>query len=160
MKVDWNFDEFYYFTEQLKNMSRFEREMGYAAKEIASALLRSIKSLTPIGDTWQLINGWNGNNLAVRRVGEELEVLLVNTDEKAVWVNDGHRAYNQFGGPYKIHTRVKVTSPHRWQKGNPDLYVFGHFFVERGILQVSNTKVVEQIILKKLHKWWEGCFYG
>ena len=156
MRLEWDFKEFTDFANNLTNWSRFEREMQFAAKEIAGVLLRTIKTLTPTDKTWQLINGWNGNDLAVRKVTNGFEVVLVNKCEYATWVNDGHKAYNQYGGPYEIHNRVKVKSPHKWQKGNPTYYVFGHFFVERGILQLDNTQQVEEIIMKKLQKWWES----
>lgn len=156
MKIDWDFSELNKFADNLSNPANFEREMKFATKELASALLRAIKTFTPVGNTYQLVNGWNGNDFAVKQVEGGFEVLLVNTDEKALWVNDGHKAYNQFGGPYKIHNRVKVTSAHQWQKGSATYYVFGHFFVERGIVQLNNTKEIEQIIMQKLQKWWDS----
>lgn len=156
MKIEWDFSEFTKFANELSQTAKFNREMQFATKELASALLKAIKYLTPVGDTYQLVNGWNGNNFAVRQVANGFEVLLVNTDEKAIWVNDGHMAYNQHGGPYPIKRRVKVKSPHQWQKGTPEMYVFGHFFVERGILQLSNSQQIEQIIYKHLQKWWRS----
>lgn len=156
MKIEWDVSELIDFANHLSDTSKFDREMRFAAKEIASVLLKAIKTFTPVGDTYQLVNGWNGNDFAIKVVDGGFEVLLVNTDEKALWVNDGHKAYNQFGGPYPIRHRVKVTSAHQWQKGNPSYYVFGHFFVERGILQLNNTKQVEQIIMNKLKKWWDS----
>lgn len=158
MKIEWDFKELYNFADKLSKTSGLERELRFATKELAAALLKHIKNFTPIGDTYQLMNGWNGNDFAVKKVNNGFEVLIVNTDEKALWVNDGHKAYNQFGGPYPIKKRIKVTSPRKWQKGDQTYYVFGHFFVERGILEMSNAKEVEQIIMKKLQKWWEGCF--
>lgn len=156
MKLEWDFGELIEFVNNLNNTDKFERQMKFAAKELASELLKMIKSFTPTGDTYQLIAGWNGNDFAVKKVSNGFEVLLVNTDEKAGWVNDGHKAYNQYGGPYKIHTRVKVKSPYQWQKGSQNMFVFGHFFVERGILQFTNTQQIEQIIMQKLQKWWDS----
>ena len=156
MKIKWDFSELTEFADNLSNISKFEREMQFAVKELASVLLKTIKTLTPVGDTYQLVNGWNGNDFAVRQVEGGFEVLLVNTDSKALWVNDGHRAFNQFGGPYPIKRRIKVSSPYQWQKGSTTYYVFGHFFVERGILQLTNTQQVEQIIMKKMQKWWDS----
>ena len=170
MKIEWDFKELTAFADKLTKTSTLDRQLRFATKELAAALLRHIKTFTPIGETYQLVNGWNGNDFAVKKVANGFEVLLVNTDEKALWVNDGHRAFNQYGGPYKIHDevkvgpfgklqgRIKVTTPYKWQKGNKQYYVFGHFFVERGILEMSNADKIEQIIMKKLQKWWEGCF--
>lgn len=156
MKITWDTSEWEKFANDLSNVSRFEREMKFATKELASALLKAIKTFTPVGDTYQLMSGWDGNDFAVKQVGNGFEVLLVNKDEKAIWVNDGHTAHNQYGGPYPIHKRVKVTSPYQWQQGDATFYVFGHFFVERGILQINNTQQVEQIIMRKLQKWWDS----
>lgn len=157
MKVEWDFNELYNFAEHIGNTSKFEREMKYAVKEISAVLLKNIKNLTPIDKTWQLINGWNGNSFLVRQVDGGFEVELVNTTEYATWVNDGHRVRNQADGEYlQVHNRVKVPTAHKWQKPKNNYYVFGHFFVERGILQVSNTTQVEEIIAKKLQKWWDS----
>ena len=161
MKIEWDLSELTKFATELSNTTKFEREMKFAAKEIASVLLKKIKDLTPIGDTWELYNGWNGNTFAVKSVNGGFEVLLVNTDEKATWVNDGHRVRNSQeqvkNNTYlTVHRRVKVQAPYKWQKDKSNQYVFGHFFVERGILQLSNSKQVEQIIMKKLQKWWDS----
>jgi hypothetical protein len=160
MKFEWDLTELVEFANNLENVSRFEREMQFAAKELAAALLRQIKNLTPIGDTYQLVNGWNGNDFAVKKVNGGFEVLLVNKDEKALWVNDGHRSFNKFNvgtnDPYVVHTRKKVRSPYKWQQGDGTHWVYGHFFVERGILQLNNAQQVEQIIMRKLQKWWNS----
>lgn len=150
MKVEWDFSEFVEFANNISSMEdTFER----ITKDISKALLKRMKSLTPI-DEYDLINGWNGNQFLVTNTSGGYKVLIVNKDEKAVWVNDGHRAFNQYGGPYQIKRRIQVRSPHSWQEGDATYYVFGHFFVERGILQLKNTKEIEQIIMRELQKWW------
>ena len=129
MKLEWDFSELNKFAKNLGQVSKFEREMQYAAKELAAELLKRIKTLTPVGDTYQLVNGWNGNDFAVKKVDNGFEVLLVNTDEKALWVNDGHKVKNRKDGPYlQVHNRVKVRSAHQWQNPVSDWYVYGHFF--------------------------------
>lgn len=157
MKLEWDFKELNDFADNLKSFgSAFNPHLERATKEIARALLKHMRNLTPIDKTGQLIQGWDGNAFLVKAVTNGFEVDIVNSAEYAAWVNDGHKAYNQFGGPYKIHSRVKVTSPHQWQKGSPTYYVFGHFFVERGILQLDNTDQIERIIYKHLQNWWKG----
>ena len=168
MKVEWDFSELYEFADNLNDLSKFEREIKFAAKEISAVLLKMMKEFTPVDKSWQLINGWNGNSFLVKQVKGGFEVEIVNTTEYARAVNDGHKAYNQYGGAYKIKEfnpkgawgkpegRIKVTKAYSWQKGNPTYYVFGHFFVERGILKLSTTKQVEDIIMKKLQKWWDS----
>lgn len=157
MKFEWDFSEFTEFANNLSNLVTFEEAMKRATSEISKALLKRIRSLTPIEDG-QLISGWNGNNFLVTETKDGYEVLLVNTTDYAPYVNDGHMAYNQYGGPYPINpdNRVKVTTPYPWQQGDATYYVFGHFFVERGILQLCNTTEIEQIIMKELQKWWDS----
>lgn len=169
MKLEWDFQELYDFGDNLKSLdSAFSPYLQRATKELAKALLEDIKDLTPIGDTGRLIKGWDGNAFLVEPLKSGYVVKLVNTTPYALAVNDGHKAYNQFGGPYPIHDEVSVgpygklsgrivlTSPYQWQQGDLKYYVFGHFFVERGILQFSNTDKIEKLIMKELQKWWDS----
>ena len=157
MKIDWDLSELFDFGDNLSGLtSVFDEHLQRATKEIAEVLLQYIKGLTPKDETGKLIDGWNGNAFLVTPVANGYEVEIVNKTEYAAWVNDGHKAYNQFGGPYPIRNRVKVVSPYQWQQGSPKYYVFGHFFVERGIEQLNNTKEIEQIIMQELQKWWDS----
>lgn len=155
MKIDWDFTELTEFANKLSGVAVLEKSMKNATKRLAKALLRWMKEFTPV-DSYELISGWDGNNFAVRRTETGFEVLIVNKTPYAAAVNDGHKAYNQFGGPYPIKRRIQVRSPHQWQKGDPNWYVFGHFFVERGILRLSETSEIEQIIFNELQKWWDS----
>lgn len=158
MRFDWDFSELYQFADKLGEVGRLETALKRATKDIAKALLKRMKSLTPV-DEYDLISGWEGNHFLVKEVDGGFEVLIVNRDEKATWVNDGHRVRNRKDGPfYKVKRRIQVRKPHQWQKPVNDWYVFGHFFVERGILQLNNTVEIEEIIMRELEKWWEGCF--
>lgn len=156
MKLEWDFTELTEFADRLNDFSRFEKYAEKAAKEISKVLLKWMKSYTPV-DEYTLINGWDGNNFAVTKNGDNFEVLIVNKTPYALAVNDGHKAYNQFGGPYPIKRRIQVRSPHKWQRGDATYYVFGHFFVERGILRLAETKEIETIIMDQLQKWWESA---
>lgn len=156
MKLMWDFQELYDFAEKLTD-ERLEKTFERVTKEIAEVLLKYMRGFTP-KETGQLIDGWNDNAFLVKAVNDGYEVEIVNKTEYALWVNDGHRAFNQYGGPYEIHNRVKVKVPHEWQKGDYNYHVFGHFFVERGIAQFTNTTEIEKIIMNELHKWWKGCF--
>ena len=155
MKFEWDLSELVEFGDNLVNFD-LENTFKRITKELGKALLTRMKSLTPVGDTYDLINGWNGNQFAVTEKDGGYEVLVVNKDPKALYVNDGHRVLNQYGGPYPIKKRIQVRSPHPWQKGDATYYVFGHFFVERGIVQLANTSEIEQIIMKELQKWWDS----
>jgi hypothetical protein len=156
MKLVADFSELTKFVNNLNDVGRLEAVFNRIAKDIAKAMLRCMKSLTPV-DEYELINGWNGNHFAVGRTENGFEVLIINKDPKAIWVNDGHKAYNQFGGAYPIKRRIQVRSPHKWQQGDPTWYVFGHFFVERGIEQFNRTQELEQIIMRELQKWWDSA---
>ena len=156
MKIEWDFKELFDFGDNLKSLgSAFDKHLKTATRDIAKALLKRMKSLTPV-DGYDLINGWDGNQFLVTGTNNGYEVLIVNKDPKALWVNDGHLAKNQYGGPYPIKHRIQVRTPHQWQTGDGTWYVFGHFFVERGILQLNNTNEIEQIIMRELQKWWDS----
>lgn len=156
MKIEWDFSELVRFADNLTN-SNLEDTFKRITKELAEVLLKDIQKITPKGETGELIDGWNGNAFLVKSVPEGYEVEIVNKTEYAAWVNDGHRVRNQKDGPYlKVYNRVKVPVAHPWQNPVSDYYVFGHFFVERGILQMSNTNKIENIIMKELQKWWDS----
>ena len=171
MNAEWDFSELYEFAERLESMSEFEKHIKRATQDVAKALLKRMKGLTPV-DEYDLINGWNGNKFIVTESEYGYEVLIVNKTPYALAVNDGHRAYNQYGGPYPIKPynpkgawgkpegRIQVRSPHKWQKGDATYYVFGHFFVERGIQQMASTKEIEHLIYAQLQDWWEECVNG
>lgn len=157
MQIKWDLHELIDFGDNLRSLgSAFSPNLQRAARDIAKALLRDMKTFTPIDKTGKLIRGWEGNDFLVKPAKDGYIVEIVNTTEYALAVNDGHRAFNQFGGPYPIKRRVKVKSPHQWQEGDLTMYVFGHFFVERGILKLENTDEIEQIIMKELQKWWDS----
>lgn len=170
MKLEWDFHEFSDFTARLNDIARLEDSCKVAAEEIAQKLLVMLRNNTPV-DSGKLVAGWDGQ-FKITKLKHGFKVTLYNRVEYARAVNDGHKAYNQYGGPYPIHDevsigpygklrgRIAVTSPKQWQQGDPTMYVFGHFFVENSILQLSNTKQIEQIVYKQLQQWWKGCFHG
>lgn len=160
MRVEWDFSELYRFADRLRNVSNFEKHMKAAAEKIARELCRKMKQLTPV-EYGDLIDGWNGNKFLATKVKNGYEVLIINKTPYARYVNDGHRVRNQKDGPYlQVKHRIKVPSPHQWQVDVSEWYVFGHFFVERGILQLNNTKQIESIIFIELKRWWEECVNG
>ena len=155
MKLEWDFSELYEFADNLENISRFEEVAERITKDISKALLKRIKGFTPV-DGYDLINGWDKTKIIVTEVNGGFEVLLTNPVEYALYVNDGHRAFNQYGGAYPIKKRVQVRSAYPWQKGDATYYVFGHFFVERGIISLTESKEIESIIYRELQKWWDS----
>lgn len=162
MKLEWDFKELYDFADNLSNFGRLKPTFERIARDVSKALLKRMKGLTPV-DEYDLINGWDGNKFLVTEVADGFEVLIVNKTDYALFVNDGHPSHNQFnkgGSPYEVKHRVQVRTPHKWQKGDGVHWVFGHFFVERGIIQLKATKEIESIIMRELEKWWEGCING
>ncbi len=169
MRFVWDFHEFEEFADKIGNLSGFDVAMIEATKRLAKTLLELMKSLTPV-DSGTLVSGWDGNDFIVKKFDNGYRVDIVNTTPYAQDVNDGHMAYNQYGGAYPIHDevfvgafgkmqgRIAVPSPYQWQQGDKTMYVYGHFFVERAVLQLENTAEIEKIILKLLQNWWKRCF--
>lgn len=159
MKIEWDLSDLFDFSDKLGEYSRYETELKRATKEIAHELQRRIKQHTPIGDTWALINGWDKNDFAVRQVGKGFEVLLVNPTEYATWVNDGHRQKpGRFIPGHFLSGRFYYDPTADGGMVLRQPFVKGRLFVEKGILDLENTTLVESIIQKHLEKWWEGCF--
>lgn len=160
MKITWDFKNFYDFANRVSKITLFETHMKQATKDISKALLNRMKSLTPVDD-YDLINGWDGNAFLVKQAQNGFEVLIINKCPYALYVNDGHRVRNRKDSPYlKVKHRVQVRSPHQWQVDVSEWFVYGHFFVERGILQLTKTQEIEAIICKHLQRWWEECING
>lgn len=158
MKIEWEFKDLINFASKLGD-NRFEIELKHATKELANALLKRIKSHTPIGDTWELINGWDKTDLAVRRTDKGYEVLLVNSTRYATWVNDGHKQRpGRFIPGYFAHGRFYYDPTHNGGMVLRKSAVKGRFFVEKGILDINNSNEIQSIIREHLRKWWEGCF--
>ena len=167
MKFEWDLSELTQFGNRLENLSAFNESMENATKRLSKALLKWMKEFTPV-EEYDLINGWNGNKFLVIKQPDGFEVLIVNKTPYALAVNDGHMVYNQYGGPYKVKEynpkgvfgrpegRIQVRTPYQWQENISEWFVFGHFFVERGILRLKDTKQIEQIIMQELKKWWDS----
>lgn len=157
MKIQWDLREFEQFVNGLSNTTHLLNTFKRITKEIARELLRRIKLFTPVDDG-TLISGWDGNALVVNTLPNgNFEVKIVNKVEYARWVNDGHRVRNRPDGEFlKVKNRVKVQTPYEWQDDTSEWYVYGHFFVERGIVELKDTQVIEQLIMRELQKWWES----
>jgi hypothetical protein len=157
MKIQWDFSELTEFANNLSTTSRLDLELKRATKEIAHELLKRIKKHTPIGDTWALINGWDKNDFAVYQTATGFEVLLINPTEYATWVNDGHRQRpGRFIPGHFINNRFYYDPTAKGGMVLRKPFVKGRLFVEKGILEMGNTTLVESIILKHLEKWWES----
>lgn len=160
IKIDFEYEDLINFAEALDNYEQYESYMMMAAQELAKALHRMLLLRTPVV-TGQLRSGWNkGDNLAfnIRRENGGFYVTLTNYTEYAKSVNDGHYSYNQFnkgGDPYVVRNRTpKIYDIEGSNKS--DTYVFGHFFVEKALIDVE-TVDLERIIYDKLDDWFGWC---
>ena len=156
INIDVDFSELDGFIDKLTSGYGIDKYISDATEDLAEKLLVLIKQRTPIGETSALISGWGGE-IYVTRIANGNEVTLVNNCEYALSVNDGHVSKNQFGGPYIVKHRVKVPTPKQWQVGDAT-YVFGHFFVEEGIVDIYDK--VEEIVLPHLNNWLRWCING
>jgi hypothetical protein len=161
MKVQWDFSELNKFANRLVT-SDLDNTFKRITQEIAKVLLRHMRGLTPVDKTHKLIDGWNGNAFVVIPMADGFKVEIVNKTEYAAWVNDGHRVRNRPEGEYlQVHKRIKVPTPHKWQKPVSNYYVFGHFFLEESIYEFTDgTDSIRRTIKEKLREWWEWCFSG
>lgn len=154
MRATWDFSELYKFADELKDKKKFDKYAKRAVREVAKELVDAIKGYTPIGETGKLIKGWDKRKIRVINTGDGYEVLLVNDVEYATYVNDGHYSYNQFnkgGDPYIVRNR---TVPY-YMGNSASTFVYGRFFVEKGIAQYSNYGDLEKTITTNLEKWWD-----
>lgn len=162
MKLEWDFSELYEFAERLDNTAKFESYCKKTTQEIAKLLRKWIIDETP-KVTGELVKGWDGDNLAyvVEQQATGFKVTLMNKVPYAKAVNDGHRVRNRKRGPYyKVHTRVKVPVSYTWQLDDSEWFVYGHFFVERAIVELAATDKLEKILYRELNKWFAWCVNG
>lgn len=146
MRLRWDFDELWEFRDRLEQTEKFEKYAKQATRELAKVLQDMLFQYTPVR-TGNLCASWGGaENMAytVKRVPKGFEVTLTNSaankkgDMYGEWVNDGHRSFNQFGGPYG--------------------FVPGKFFVEASVS--ATEPKAESVIYEQLKKWWEACLNG
>lgn len=161
MKLKWDFEELYDFADNVGNVSKFESYCINLTKELAKVLHDMLFATTPV-KTGNLCAGWgNSENYAyiVKRETEGFVVDLVNKEEYALYVNDGHYSYNQYnvgGRPYVVkHRTVPYT-----QGKSARTFVFGHFFVEKSIVQLKSSDALEKVLYKELEKWFRWCVNG
>lgn len=146
MKAEWDFHELIDFAGKLQNTYNLEVTLMTATQNVAKVLHQLLLENTPV-DTGNLRKMWSaGDNLAftVEKVNNGFQVTFINTA----------RANDQNGFMYGI----AVNDGHRTPSGKG--WVMGRFFVEKSILQVSESKQIEAIVYKELQKWFEGCVNG
>ena len=158
MKLKWDLDELWNFRDKL-TVATFEKHMKNMTRELAYILLQMIKKHTPV-KTGKLQSGWdNTENLSYTIIQTKtgFKVELVNKVDYATYVNYGHRSKNQYGGPYTV-TKRTVALDDRWGQTATEYYVYGHFFLEKGVL--DSEQKMEHVLNKHLNRWWKECFSG
>jgi hypothetical protein len=160
MKVKFDFKELERFNDKLQDKAELHKHYRVICKELADELKKVVKSKTPV-KTGNLKSGWDGQkSYLIRKNKNGYSITLYNRVPYADAVNYGHYSYNQFnvgGEPYVVRNRHVP-----YYDGNSDdTFVFGHFFVEKSVLELENNPaVLEQIMEKELLKWWRWCVNG
>ena len=144
------------FQYALANDEQLENLMIKITHYCAKKLLDYLQIKTPVV-TGQLRSGWGGENLAckVHPVAGGYVVKFTNAVEYAKWVNDGHLVRNRADSPYfkVVHRTVEyydgTMSPY---------YVYGHFFVEKSIFELTDGNFeLDAIANRFLDQWWDWC---
>lgn len=145
MKVEYDFSELTKFASRLQDTHDLDSALMAATRQVARVLHQHLLIQTPV-KTGNLRKMWSaGDNLlfTVNKVGSGYEVIFINTA----------RANSAKGFMYGI----AVNDGHRTVSGG---WVMGRFFVETAILQTAESTQLENLIMKELKKWWEGCLNG
>lgn len=160
MKFKWDFHELFDFGKRISNASKFDEVCVELTREISKVYLKMIQTNTPV-ETGTLKMRWMmGDNLAYRvtKVDDGYMVEFSNDVEYAHWVNYGHRVKNRADSPYyKVRRR---TVPY-YDGNSSDYFVYGHFFIEKSVEQLTNgNHILDQICYRELEKWFRWCLGG
>lgn len=155
MDIKWEFEDFKQFEKALLDAT-FGAEIKEATEEVGKTALNAIKRTTPV-KTGKLRAGWTGNDCKAQRTSNGYTSEMSNTVSYAAHVNDGHRVRNRSDGAYyKVKHRIKVPIASEWQANTSDWYVFGHFFVEKGLK--STREKMKPILNRHFNEWWNKKF--
>ena len=144
MKLKWDFSEFTKFAESLQDFSKFDKFAKQATREIAVALREALFRNTPV------LTG----NLAASWGGEENYSFTVKKLESGYSVTLKNHAMNNKSPKYpNFKYGLAVNDGHRTPNGG---WVMGRFFVEKSIIQTSESNELESIVMRELEKWWKG----
>ena len=161
MKLEVDVSEITNFFQNLGDEALFDEAMQSAVRKIGKEMKKMLIDNTPY-KTGKLQKGWKYSHYIIKDEGDGYSVTLTNKVDYARAVNYGHYSRNQFNPtssgkpPYVVKNR---TVPYT-QGNNADTFVFGHFFVEKSMLQLRDSKVIERILRKELVKWFKRCANG
>ena len=134
------------FKDKFQKLVDNDAEIKNAIAAIGEQILRELIHETPV-DTGRLKAQWRKDNsniaLQVHDTGYGWELTLVNTTEYASWVEKGHYAYNQYGGPWPV-KNAKVPDSSGW--------VYGRFFV-RKTENVWNNGKLDRSLTIRINNW-------
>lgn len=162
MKVKFDFRELEDFRKRISSNKKLNEHWKEMARELADVLREMIKNKTPI-KTGKLRSGWDSQggkvSYTIRTSKNGYSISLYNNVEYANAVNYGHHSYNQYGGPWIVDDNKRTVHYTRGESGAT--FVYGHFFVEKGIEELeSNPSLIYDIIGNELGKWWGWCVNG
>lgn len=145
MKFDWDFSELTDFADNLKSLgSAFDPHLQRAVKEIARLLQEALFRNTPV------LTG----NLAASWGGEENYSFTVKPLKSGYSVTLKNHAMNNKSSAYRnFKYGLAVNDGHKTPNGG---WVMGRFFVEKSIIQTSESNELEAIIMRELQDWWKG----
>lgn len=158
MKLTYDFSEIENFLGELTEIDTWEAEMTKTVKELAKILRSDIRKWTPV-KSGELQSGWKAR-YKVEQTETGWSVTLENKVPYARWVNYGHRAKNSKDGDLLTVKNRTVKLETRWGQTDTPYYVFGHFFVEKGVL--DSEQKTEAVLKKHVEKCWKECLkaYG
>lgn len=163
MKLKWDIHELVDFGERISDIEAFDNYMKLATQEIAKKLHQMLITNTPV-DFGTLQAFWQTDEnytYLVEKTVDGYEVTLINKAIYALWVNDGHRQRpGRFIPGYweGTHFRYDPNADGGMVLKKP--WVQGRFFVEKSVLQIENSVVIEKIINTQLKKWFRWCVNG
>lgn len=151
--VEVDSQEFDKFTTNFKKLTKSDDFLSLAISEVANNYLKDLMARTPV-KTGKLKAQWKKDNKNLKakvvKTNDGYQVVLINTTEYASWVEKGHYAYNQFGGPWPV-VNAKVPDSSGW--------VYGRFFV-RNTENIWNNGKLDRAFQSRLTRWIKGTLEG
>lgn len=145
--------DFNEFTNRFKKLANSDDFLVTAITAVANNYLKDVMSRTPV-KTGQLKEQWKKDNKDIRakviKKSDGYEVVLINTTVYASWVEKGHFAYNQYGGPWPV-VNAKVPDSSGW--------VYGRFYV-RNTENIWNNGKLDRSFQNRLTRWIKGTLDG
>ena len=163
MRFIWDFDELFDFGDRISDFKNFDEVCTELTRAISKVYLNMVQTNTPVKTGKLRIRWVMGDNVAYRvtKVDDGYMVEFSNDVEYAHWVNYGHRVRNGRGGDFGSYYKVKRRTVPYYDGNSSDYFVYGHFFIEKSIEQLTNgNHVLEHVCYRELEKWFRWCVSG